>query len=90
MFVLGLQHCLLSCPFYVSDKIFMIEVCRKYRFWDNFFLQRKKKQFTVFPWKVGEIILRSTLKIDEFATQFDQYNLKLADLIKVFDPQQIL
>jgi hypothetical protein len=65
----------------------MIEVCRQYKFWENFFLQRKKKQFIVFPWKFGEITLRSTTKIDEFATQFDQYNLKLEDLVKGFDPQ---
>ena len=30
-------------PFYVSDKMFIIEVCRQYRSWKNFFSQRKKK-----------------------------------------------
>jgi len=65
----------------------MIEFCRQYRLWENLFLQRNKKQFIAFPWKVGEIKLRSAPKIDEFATQFDQYNLKLADFKKGFDPK---
>jgi hypothetical protein len=74
--------------FYVSDKMFIIEVCRQYKFWENFFCQRKKKQFIQFPWKVGEITVKNASKIDEFVTQFDQYNLKLADLVKGFDPLQ--
>jgi hypothetical protein len=39
-------------------------------------------------WKVGEISLKSASKIDEFATQFNQYNLKLENQVKGFDPQQ--
>jgi hypothetical protein len=53
-------------PFYVSDKMFIIEVCRQYRFWVNFFAQRKKKQFIQLPWKVGEIMVKNASKIDEF------------------------
>jgi hypothetical protein len=51
-------------PFYVSDKMFIIEVCRQYRFWENFFAQRKKKQCIQLPWKVGEITVRNALNID--------------------------
>jgi hypothetical protein len=38
------------------------------------------------PWKIGQILLRGISKIDEFVVQLDQYNLKFADEIKVFDP----
>jgi hypothetical protein len=41
------------------------------------------------PWKIGEILLRSISKIDEFAVQLDQYNLKFAEEIKGFDPNHI-
>jgi hypothetical protein len=57
--------------FYVPNKIFMVEFYRKYKFSVNFFYQRKKRQFIPFPWKVGEISLKSASKIDEFAAQFD-------------------
>jgi hypothetical protein len=76
-------------PFYVSDKMFIIEVCRQYRFWENFFAQRKKKQFIQLPWKVGEITVKNASKIDEFVVQFDPYKLKVVDYVKGFDPQQL-
>jgi hypothetical protein len=75
-------------PFYVPDKIFVIEVCRQYKFWANFFYERKKKQFISLPWKIGEITLKNASKIDEYAVQFDQYNLKMENEIKGFDPNQ--
>jgi hypothetical protein len=54
----------------------------------NFFYQRNKRHFIPLLWKVGEISLKSASKIDEFATQFDQYNIKLGNEVKGFDPQQ--
>ena len=74
-------------PFYVSDKMFTIEVCKQYRFWTNFFAQRKKKQFIQLPWKVGEIMVKNASKIDEFVVQFEPHKLKVSNYVKGFDPQ---
>jgi hypothetical protein len=74
--------------FYVSDRMFIVEVCRQYRFWEIFFSQRNKKQFIQLPSKFGEITVNNASKIDEFAIQFDQYNLILEYLVKGFDPLQ--
>jgi hypothetical protein len=41
------------------------------------------------PWKVGEILLRGIAKIDEYASHFDQYDLKFAEEIKGFDPNHL-
>jgi len=38
-------------PFYVANKIFIVEVCKKYRFWANFFYERKNIKFIPFLWK---------------------------------------
>jgi hypothetical protein len=75
-------------PFYVSDRIFVIEVCRQYKFWANFFYERKKNQFISLPWKIGEITVINASKINEYAVQFDQYSLKLVNQVKGFDPHQ--
>jgi hypothetical protein len=49
-----------------SDNIFVVEVCKKYRFWAHFFHEKRKKQFIPLPWKIGEIMLKNTTNIDEF------------------------
>jgi hypothetical protein len=72
----------LYLPYYVPDKMFVIEVARQYRFWVHFFHDKRKKQFIPLPWKIGEIQLRGISKIDEFAVQLDQYSLKFAEEIK--------
>jgi hypothetical protein len=54
-------------PYYVSDKIFVVEVCKQYRFWAHFFHEKRKKQFIPLPWKIGEIMLKNTANIDEFS-----------------------
>jgi hypothetical protein len=64
------QEAPIYLSFYVPDKIFMVEVCRQYKFWANFFYQTKKRKFIPLLWKVGEISLKSASKISEFATQF--------------------
>jgi hypothetical protein len=76
-------------PYYISDKIFIIEVARKYRFWLHFFNEKRKRQFIPFPWKIGEIILRGIAKIDEYSTHLNQFNLKYAEKIRGFDPSHI-
>jgi hypothetical protein len=73
-------------PFYVSDKIIVIEVCR--RFWEHFFYERKKNQFISLPWKIGEITLKNASKIDEYAIEFYKYNFKMENQIKGFKPDQ--
>jgi hypothetical protein len=35
--------------YYVSYKIFVVEVCKQYRFWAHFFNEKRKRQFTPFP-----------------------------------------
>jgi hypothetical protein len=32
-------------PFYISDRIFIIEVCRQYKYWTHFFNEKRKNQF---------------------------------------------
>jgi hypothetical protein len=76
-------------PYYVSDKMFVVEVCKQYRFWAHFFHEKRKRKFIPLPWKIGEITLKSTTNINEFSVQFDQFNLKVADEVKGFDPNQL-
>jgi hypothetical protein len=58
-------------PYYISDKIFMIEVSRKYRFWLHFFNEKRKRQFIPLPWKIGEITIRGITKIEEYSTHLN-------------------
>jgi hypothetical protein len=48
-------------PFYVSNKLFTIEVCKQYKFWAHFFNEKRKKQFIPLPWRIGEIIVKISL-----------------------------
>jgi hypothetical protein len=74
----------------VLDKLFVIEVTRQYKLWFHVFYEKRKKQFIPLPWKVGEILLRGIAKIDEYASYFDQYNLKFVEEIMGFDPNHLL
>jgi hypothetical protein len=76
-------------PYYVSDKLFIIEMDRQYKFWFHTFSEKRKNQFIPLPWKVGEIILRGISKIDEYASYFDHSNLRYAEEIKGFDPSHL-
>jgi hypothetical protein len=70
-------------PFYVLDKHFVVEVCRKYKTWDHFFNEKRKKQFIPFPWKVGEITVKHISHLDELVGHFDQLSLKETKLVEV-------
>jgi hypothetical protein len=74
-------------PFYVSDQLFVIEVCRQYKYWAHFFNEKRKKQFIPLPWRVGEIVVKHISHLDEFVGQLDQLSLKEAQAIKGFDPK---
>jgi hypothetical protein len=67
-------------PFYYhfmfSDRLFIIEVCRQYKYWAHFFNEKRKKQFIPLPWKVGEMSMKNISHLDEYTIQFDQLNLK--------------
>jgi hypothetical protein len=76
-------------PYYVSDKIFIVEICKQYKFWAHFFNEKRKKQFIPLPWKIGEITVKSIAHLDEISTQFDLFNLKKANEIKGFNPNQL-
>jgi hypothetical protein len=58
----------LYLPYYVLDRSFVVEVERQYKSWLQLFYEKNKKHFFPQPWKVGEIFLRGTAKIDEYAT----------------------
>jgi hypothetical protein len=62
---------LIYLPYYVSDKLFIIKVARQYKFWFQYFYERRKKLFIPLPWRVGEILLRGISKIDEYDSYFD-------------------
>jgi hypothetical protein len=51
-------------------------------------MKERKNQFISLPWKICKITLRNASKNNEYAVQFDQYNLKLENQVKGFDPQQ--
>jgi hypothetical protein len=64
-------------------------VVRQYKSWLHLFYDKNKKQFIPLPWKVEFFFLRKHAKIDEHATQFDQYNMEFAKEMKGFDPNHI-
>jgi hypothetical protein len=76
-------------PYYISDKLFIIEIARQYKFWFHTFSEKRKKQFIPLPWKVGEILLRGISKIDEYVACFDHSDLRFVEEIKGFDPNHI-
>jgi hypothetical protein len=55
----------------------------------TFFRRNKKKKFIPFPWRIGYFIFRYINKIDEFANNFHNMNLKYVENIKGFDPNEI-
>jgi hypothetical protein len=65
-------------PYYVLDILFVVEVARQYKSRLHLFYEKKKKQFIPLLCKVDEMFLRGTTKIDEYATQFNQYNMKFS------------
>jgi hypothetical protein len=53
-------------------------------------LQKKKKdQFIPLPWKVGEFVLKNINKINEFAVHSSIFNLRYAESIRGFNPDNI-
>jgi len=36
--------------YYISDKLFIFEIARKYKLWFHTFSEKRKKQFIPFPW----------------------------------------
>jgi hypothetical protein len=77
----------LSC--HVSNKMFIMEVARRYNCWLHFFHEKPKNQFIPLPWKIGDFIFRNIVKIDEFVNHFHNVNIKYVEKIKAFDPNVI-
>jgi hypothetical protein len=46
----------LLLPFHVFVQLFIIEVCRQYKYWAHFFNEKRKKQYIPLIWRVGEIV----------------------------------
>jgi hypothetical protein len=44
--------------FYTSDKLFVEEVCRKYKTWDHFLCDKRKRKCIPLPWKIGNCIVK--------------------------------
>jgi hypothetical protein len=80
---------LIFLPYYISDKMFIIEIARKYKFQFHTFSEKRKKQFIPLPWKVGDNILQRISKIDEYASCFNHSYLRLTKEIKGFDPNHL-
>jgi hypothetical protein len=55
----------------------------------TFLPSKKEKAFYSNAMENWEKLLRGISKIDEFAIQLDQYNLKFVDEIKGFDPNHL-
>jgi hypothetical protein len=72
--------------YYISDKMFIIEIARQYKLWFHTFFEKRKKQFIPLPWKFGEIILQGISKIDEYVAYFDHSDLRFMEEIKGFYP----
>jgi hypothetical protein len=75
----------LLLPFYVSNKRFAKEMCRRYKNWTHFLNERRKNKFIPLPRKIGEFIIKNITHLDELTCHFDQLGLKEAKFIKGFD-----
>ena len=51
--------------------------------------KEEKKQFIPLAWKVGEFVLKNVNKIDEIAAHSSNFNLRYAESIRGFDPDNI-
>jgi hypothetical protein len=72
----GFQGKSFLLQFYVFDILFIVEVCRQYKYWVHFFNEKRKKQSIPFSWEVGEMYVKNISHLDEYKIQFDQLNLK--------------
>jgi hypothetical protein len=77
-------------PFYFFDRLFTVEVCKQYKYWVNFFNEKRKKKFISLPWKVVEMYVNIISHLYEYTTQFDQFNLKEVQEIHGFDRKDFL
>jgi hypothetical protein len=73
-------------PFYVSDKLFVKEMCRQYKTWAHFFHDKRKKQFIPLPWKIGKFTVKHITHLNELAGHHEQLGLKEAKFVEGFDP----
>jgi hypothetical protein len=48
-------------PYYVYDKLFMVEVCKHYRSWAHFFNEKQKKKFIPLPLKLERLLSKTSL-----------------------------
>jgi hypothetical protein len=84
------RNLLLSgCPFYVSYKLFIEEMCKPYKTWAHFFNERRKNQFIPLPWKIGEFIVKHITHLDELVGHLDKLGLKEGEFVKSFDPDNM-
>jgi hypothetical protein len=75
--------------FYVSNKHFVVEVCKQYKSWDHFFNEKRKKQFILLPWKIREIIVKYISHLDELGGHLDQLDLNKVELVEGLDPNDM-
>jgi hypothetical protein len=51
--------------------------------------KEEKKNIIPLPWKVGEFVLKNVNKINEFTTHSSIFNLRYAEIIREFNPDNI-
>jgi hypothetical protein len=73
-------------PCHITDILFVTEIVRQYNYWLHLFHEKRKKHFIPLPWKVGDFMLRNVKKFDEFATHFNNLNLRYAEILRGFNP----
>jgi hypothetical protein len=76
-------------PYYISDKLFIIEIAWQYKFWFPILSKKRKNKFIPLPWKFGKIILWRISKIDEYVAYFENSDLNFAKEIQDFDPNPL-
>jgi hypothetical protein len=87
--IFGSMEKLALLPCHITDKMFVAKVARQYNYWLHPLQKKRKKQFIPLPWKVGEFVLKNINKIDDFAAHSSNFNLRYAESIRGFDPDNI-
>jgi hypothetical protein len=84
--IFGSREKIALLPCHITDRMFVIEVARKYNYWFHLFQEKRKKQFIPPPWKVRDFILRNVNIIDEFTALSSNLNLRYVEILRGFDP----
>jgi hypothetical protein len=76
-------------PFYVSDKLFVGEMCRKYKTWAHFFHEKREKKFIPLPWKIENFTIKHINHLNELIGHHEQLIFKESKFVDGFDPKNV-